>query len=440
MNKRFIYLIVCCMLGAPVFSQDSSVVKKDTATFTLLSSDTIATRTPAIPDTTGLPKQDSVKNAKDSVAPLTWDRRWFVSPFLKFQVQDFGMMEKNRLNHLSNNEQLSFREKSTISVAASAYKNFSGRIAASFDVGIGYGHVTNEKKLIADTEAKTYNLINAAVYFHLLGPKFRLQPFVTAGINNFINDESYTAAPLGGGFKFTGKKLMANAQALYGYSLTDNLSNTMMYSLGVYFPIRNKKYNAQKKKAEEQQKEKEEDKKNTERNGREGTNITIVNNYYYGNSRDSLSGGNDNGDQQRRKIPNWYEDTASQIHPYDPDEPMSFNKAKRYIVYFNYDEHALTSGAIDGIDQVIRVLRSNKKLRVHLKGHTDLKGSESYNSPLSKKRAQIVFDYMNSRGVASDRMIMSHYGKGKPVVQSDDPNTAWKNRRTEIVIYEEGDE
>jgi outer membrane protein OmpA-like peptidoglycan-associated protein len=81
-------------------------------------------------------------------------------------------------------------------------------------------------------------------------------------------------------------------------------------------------------------------------------------------------------------------------------------------------------------------MKENKSLYVHLKGHTDMAGSEQYNEPLSKRRAQMVFDYMNNRGIPLERMIMSGYGKLKPAVKNEDPNTAWMNRRCEIVLFE----
>src|SRR5690606_15485358 len=119
----------------------------------------------------------------------------------------------------------------------------------------------------------------------------------------------------------------------------------------------------------------------------------------------------------------------------DPDDPMNLPLAEKSIVYFYYDSYSLTSTAFSIVDKVVQKMKENKSLNVHLKGYTDLAGSEQYNLPLSKKRAQMVFDYMNSRGITADRIVMSHYGKENPVINSVDPSSAWQNRRCEMVLF-----
>lgn len=351
-----------------------------------------------------------------------YDKRWFISPALKLQFQDFGMLEKQRMNYLSDAHTLPFYKKGNASLSASVYKNFSGHFSMSLDLGASTGHVTMQDSLVSGTERKLYGVSNATLYYHLLGGHFRLQPFIAAGINNLIRDASYTSAPVGAGVKFSGKKIMFEAQTAYGFAVSKNIAPTMMYSLGMYIPLKSKKH----------------DKEEAERNGRDtgSINITnITNNYYFLNA-DSIRKAQEDSISKVEE-----QDRINKIkselkeEPLDPDDPMNLPAAKKYIVYFYYDQYALTSNAFAEIDQVIALMKENKKLRVHLKGHTDMAGSEQYNSPLSKKRAQMVFDYMNSRGIPAERMILSSYGKKKPVVKDEDPNTAWMNRRTEMVLF-----
>ncbi|MBS1949293.1 MAG: OmpA family protein, partial [Bacteroidetes bacterium] len=72
------------------------------------------------------------------------------------------------------------------------------------------------------------------------------------------------------------------------------------------------------------------------------------------------------------------------------------------------------------------------------KGYTDNVGTNEYNLMLSRKRAEIVYKYINSRGVATERLTSRFYGKENPVADNSNPNTAWLNRRAEIFIYEKG--
>ncbi len=353
------------------------------------------------------------------------DRRWFISPFLKFQAQEFGMLEHQRWGGESNAYLLPFVNKTNRSVSASAYKNFTKNISMSLDLGMSKGRVTKKDQLISTVSTSTYYLGNATVYYHLLGGQYKLQPFISAGFNTLYNKEAYLSLPAGAGVKFTSKKIMIEAQGAYGHALSENIANTLMYHLGVYIPFKTKKQ------------KREEAKKDSA-----GMNITnIINNYYLLNNADSLKKATEDSikllEAERDRL--LMEDKAETEDPFeelDPDDPMRLPAARKFVVYFYYDQYALTSSAFNSIDRVIQMMKDNKNLYVHLKGHTDMTGSENYNSPLSKKRAQMVFDYMNSRGVAIERMVMSSYGKKNPAVKNEDPNTAWMNRRCELVLFE----
>ncbi len=151
------------------------------------------------------------------------------------------MLEKNREGYLSNANTLPFFQRGNGSFAASAYKNITSRLSVSADLGLSFGHVTNNNVEISQTQSKTFNLLNAALYYHLLPASYRLQPYVTVGINDIINDASYVSVPIGIGAKFNSKKVMVLAQVMYGYAAGKNISNTTMYSMGIYIPLKNKK-------------------------------------------------------------------------------------------------------------------------------------------------------------------------------------------------------
>ena len=400
--------------------------------------------------------------AQEEAPAKNYDTRWFISPLLKFQAQDFGMLEKNRKNQMSNAQDLSFRDKSTLAFTASVYKNFSSRLSMSMDLGIGRGHVAGKDELIETTEEKTYNLVNATLFYHLLNAQFRLQPFVSLGISNLMNDASYTSAPVGAGVKYSGKKIMVEAHAAYGYSVSNNIANNVVYNVGVYIPFKGRK-------AKQKEKEEKAAQKAGDTSGARVTNIT--NNYYFliasgdslkadaGSDKDKAlkeamakareellngktadengSGKRDDSAAKTATASKTDSDGAVAEKPaLDPDDPMNLPLAEKSIVYFYYDSYSLTSSAFGVIDKVIQKMKENKAFHVHLKGYTDLAGSEQYNLPLSKKRAQMIFDYMNSRGIGADRIILRHYGKENPVINSADPRSAWQNRRCEIVMFE----
>jgi len=442
-------------------------VDSSAATAAATTADT-ATASTAAKDNSSQAK-DTARTPADTAAEekshRTLDTRWFISPLLKVQFQDFAFLEKNRKGYLSDANTLPFFQRGNASFAASAYKNLTNRLSISGDIGLAFGHVTNDNVLISQTKSKTYNLLNAAIYYHLLAPSYRLQPYVTIGINDIINDGSYASAPIGLGAKFNAKKIMVMGQVTYGYAVSKNVSNTTIYSVGVYLPIKNKK----------QKKMEEEDNSPYNRPGKDDAkkkdtagknNGSVVNNIYITinmdsvlkakglldesghpvagrdgrDGRDGLNGEGYNGfagsNRRRSGKRSFMKDLDDiDINEYKEDS-IDGKPVVRFVIYFEFNEYGLNSHAFNAIDKVIGHLRKNPGLSVEIKGYTDSVGTNQYNNILSRKRAKMVLDYMNSRGVPTEFMKAKAYGSDDPVASNSDPNQAWLNRRAEIIVHE----
>lgn len=374
------------------------------------------------------------------------DTRWFISPLCKFQVQDFGLLEKNHYGYLSNANTLSFQQKSNMSASLSAYKNITNRFSFSADFGLSFGHVTSTSVLVSQTKSKTYNLLNATVYYHLLSAGYRLQPYISLGINDLINATSYPSMPVGVGVKFNSKKVMITGQAAYGYAVNKNIANTMMYSVGMYLPINNRKSRKKQEDADNANKKDKEDQKKKDKNKKDNdsdstsskNNAPVVNNIYININMDSLvnakNGGGRNGNRRSNERFDPLDLNEFTPDDYKIDSLENGQKQIKFVVYFEFNMYSLNSGAFAAIDKVLAQIKRNPGLIVEIKGYTDDVGTQEYNIFLSKMRAQMVFDYMNSRGIASDKMSAKFYGKENPVADNNDPKTSWLNRRAEIVI------
>lgn len=410
-----------------------------------------------------LPAPDSTEK-ESSVREL--DKRWFISPLLKLQFQDFGFLEKNRKGYLSDANTLPFQQRGNGSFAASAYKNLTNRLSVSADLGLSFGHVTNDNVLISQTRSKTYNLLNASLYYHLLGPSYRLQPYITVGINDIINEASFVSAPMGIGAKFNSKKIMVLGQLTYGYAVSKNISNSTMYSVGIYLPIKNRKQKQEEKEDNSPYnrpgKDSDRKKDTTAKNNNGGI---VINNYITINmdsvkrahgldgddgadgrkGRDGYDG-SDGGGRRRssggRHKGGLYDDFNLEGDFSDDDYRMDTVNGMpvvRFVVYFEFNEYGLNSRAFSTIDKVIDHLRRKPSgLSIEIKGYTDDIGNNQYNNFLSRRRAKMVLEYMNSRGVPSDYMKAKAYGSDDPVANNRDPNQSWLNRRAEIIIHETG--
>jgi len=88
------------------------------------------------------------------------------------------------------------------------------------------------------------------------------------------------------------------------------------------------------------------------------------------------------------------------------------------------------------LNAVQDVLEKNPAIQIEVQGHTDDKGSSSYNLDLSNRRAHSVRKYMVAHGISPDRLTARGYGEDVPLVANDsDPNRSL-NRRVQFVRTE----
>jgi outer membrane protein OmpA-like peptidoglycan-associated protein len=100
---------------------------------------------------------------------------------------------------------------------------------------------------------------------------------------------------------------------------------------------------------------------------------------------------------------------------------------------FATDEATLLPSAQLKLNQVADALRDQPE-RLVIEGHTDSRGSDSYNLDLSRRRAEAVVVYLQSRGIAADRMQAMAFGKSRPIADNRSAEGRANNRRVEIIL------
>jgi outer membrane protein OmpA-like peptidoglycan-associated protein len=109
-------------------------------------------------------------------------------------------------------------------------------------------------------------------------------------------------------------------------------------------------------------------------------------------------------------------------------------------VLFDFDKATIRPEAEPTLTQIAKFIQSRGKAKVLIEGHTDAKGSESYNAKLSDRRAASVKTWFGKHGVDARSIETRGRGAAKPVAPnkkpdgSDDPDGRQKNRRVEITI------
>jgi len=105
-----------------------------------------------------------------------------------------------------------------------------------------------------------------------------------------------------------------------------------------------------------------------------------------------------------------------------------------FILYFEHDSTKLTPESKNLLPEVLMTIKSRKSKEVYVVGHTDLVGTEEYNIGLSSRRANYVRDLLVSSGIKSSSLLVSFYGKAKPLVPTKDEVPEPRNRRVEVIV------
>jgi len=128
-------------------------------------------------------------------------------------------------------------------------------------------------------------------------------------------------------------------------------------------------------------------------------------------------------------------DLAAVVTPQDIKVNLSAD------LLFDFDKAELKPAAEPELMKVATVLKSYPNAKVLIEGHTDGKGSDSYNQPLSERRAATVAQWLIARaGLNPANLQTRGFGKTRPVAPnakpdgSDNPDGRAKNRRVEITV------
>jgi outer membrane protein OmpA-like peptidoglycan-associated protein len=103
-------------------------------------------------------------------------------------------------------------------------------------------------------------------------------------------------------------------------------------------------------------------------------------------------------------------------------------------VLFDTNQATLKPGAQSQLDRLASFMQKNEGTKVIIEGHTDSRGSDSYNQELSQRRAQAVADALAANGIDRSRVEAVGRGKALPVASNDTAAGRQQNRRVEIVF------
>ena len=137
-------------------------------------------------------------------------------------------------------------------------------------------------------------------------------------------------------------------------------------------------------------------------------------------------------DRQEQQLRQRLEDSGSGVQVQREGDNLRLVMPSQ--VTFDYDSAHIRPGFYSALNNVAQVLRENDQTMVEITGHTDSKGSDSYNQRLSEERARAVTDYLAAQGVSMARMNAHGMGESMPLAANDRESGRQQNRRVEILI------
>lgn len=128
--------------------------------------------------------------------------------------------------------------------------------------------------------------------------------------------------------------------------------------------------------------------------------------------------------------------SAEDIRP-DPGLPLEerFRQAVQ-PVFFEFDKAELGPQAKRTLDANAAWLMhsDNQGFQFIIQGHCDVRGTDEYNLALGDLRAQVVREYLVSKGVDPARIVTVSYGEERPFELGDSEEAHALNRRAHFVL------
>ncbi len=138
--------------------------------------------------------------------------------------------------------------------------------------------------------------------------------------------------------------------------------------------------------------------------------------------------------------------------PYPNPNPGLYPPSARFLdtsqvysieyIYYDLDKYYIRPDAALTLQNILRVLYDYPQMRLLLASHTDSRASYAYNVKLSQRRSYSAYQYLISRGISPNRLVLDHHGETRLVTPCPDGVPCTEpdhqlNRRTEIIILKE---
>ena len=101
-------------------------------------------------------------------------------------------------------------------------------------------------------------------------------------------------------------------------------------------------------------------------------------------------------------------------------------------LYFDVDKWKIRPAAYRNLNNLGTLLKNKKDWKITVEGHADMTGNKAHNLMLSENRALAVKNYLISKGVSPNQIIVQYFGDSRPTTTAKDKSGLEMNRRVEL--------
>ncbi|WP_252178607.1 OmpA family protein [Endozoicomonas sp. 4G] len=132
---------------------------------------------------------------------------------------------------------------------------------------------------------------------------------------------------------------------------------------------------------------------------------------------------------------NFQKTAASFYQCYGALLALNYEQARETMIYYPPARSRISPERLSHLDDLATYILVDKSIaNVTIDAHTDSWGDRLENLQLSKIRAIRVFNYLRSKGIAEQRIIMRYHGDRYPVASNQTLAGRNKNRRVKITL------
>ena len=103
-------------------------------------------------------------------------------------------------------------------------------------------------------------------------------------------------------------------------------------------------------------------------------------------------------------------------------------------INYQTDEFRLRADMRPMLNKMVSLLKADERIQLKIIGHTDNTASSEYNKTLSAKRANVIYNYLISSGIAPNRLSFEGKGDSSPLFPNSSESNRLENRRVEFQL------